>query len=390
VKRNFMSPKKTWSLTLLVVVLIGVYSCTSPVNESPPSQPAGTESSPVTTSVVDEAIVQVWDSDILAATGVVIGDGSQVLTVLNFEESVPNGLDVVAVSGDRYHASIQAIDPRTGATLLKVEAAVLPVAATGDAALLVSDQQVIARWYQQPYIENNPGEPELAKTDMLTYIFSSGAQVNFHIHFPPGVMPDIPHVGQGAVITDDKGVVLGLLGVDYNAMFSHPHGLGMLPSVASINAALELLSPDFAEKPYTHGPLMIVIDSEVGTQLFLSYFPNYDVVTEAIRKIIRQLETPLPVEELPQDYHAVTIVGPADHNTVTVVYALPAELTSSDGILLARAKWVSIQWNRAGGEPNLLFYGSGHWDLEGGFRLPDDLSDLITAIDPLIHYQPSL
>jgi hypothetical protein len=66
------------------------------------------------------------------------------------------------------------------------------------------------------------------------------------------------------------------------------------------------------------------------------------------------------------------------------------ELTSSDGVLLARAKWVSIQWNRAGGEPNLLFYGSGHWDLEGGFRLPDDLSDLLAAIDPLIHYQPSL
>jgi hypothetical protein len=216
------------------------------------------------------------------------------------------------------------------------------------------------------------------------------AGVNFGVYFPPGTMPDIPNVGQGAVITDDEGVVLGLLGADYNTMFPHPHGIGILPHVASINSALELLSPDFAEKPYVNGPLMIVIDSESGTQFFLSYFPNYDVVTGSLETILRRLETPLSVEELPQDYHPVTIVGPRDHNTVTVVYALPVELTSSEGVPLGRAKWVSIQWNRAGGEPNLLFYGSGHWNLEGGFRLPDDLSDLLVAIDPLIHYQPRL
>lgn len=393
-KRTFISYKKLWALALLAVVAVSAYSCNGTADESSPTQPTGTELSPtsptVTVSAIDESIVQVWDSGMLVATGVIIGDGSQVLTVLNLEESVPGVLDVVAAGGDRYQAFIQAIDPRIGATLLKLEAINLPAAATGDATSLVSEQKVIARWYQQPYIGNSPGEPELAKTDMLTYIFSAEAWVNFGINSPPGRLSDIPGVGQGGIITDEEGVVLGLLGVDYNSMFNHPHGIGMLPPVASINAALEFLSPDFAERPYAHGPLMIVIDSEVGTQLFLSYFPNYNVVTEAIQKIIRQLETPLPVDELPQDYHAVTVVGPADHNTVTVVYALPVELKSSDSTLIARARWVSIQWNRADGEPNLLFYGSGHWVLEGGFQLPDDLSGLLTAIDPLINYQPGL
>jgi len=194
-----MSPEKTWALTLLVVVLIGVCSCASPANESPPSQPSETESPPVspaiTISIVDEAIVQVWDSDILAATGIVTGDGSQVLTVINFEESVPNGLDVVAAGSDRYHASIQAIDPRTGVTLLKIEATSLPVASTGDVTSLVPNQQLIARWCQQPYRGSSPGEPEMKKTELLILPDSGGAPVNFGVYFPPGAMSDIPHVG---------------------------------------------------------------------------------------------------------------------------------------------------------------------------------------------------
>ena len=64
------------------------------------------------------------------------------------------------------------------------------------------------------------------------------------------------------------------------------------------------------------------------------------------------------------------------------------ELTSAAGTMLAQAKWVSIQWDRADGKSNLLFYGSGRLDLEGGFQLPDDLSDLLSIIDPLAYHDP--
>lgn len=379
-------------LLFLVVFVPVVCSCTTSTDSSPAGETSETESSPVspptTTFAVDESIVQVRDAGNLAATGVVIGDGSQVLTVLNYEVSVPDSLDIVTADGEIYPASIHTIDPRTGATLLKVGATGLPAASTGDAESLAAEQQVVARWYQQLYIDGSLGEPELEKAELLVLPDTPGAPVNFSVYFPPDSMPDRPNIRQGAVIIDEKGAVVGLLGLDYNTMFTHPHGIGILPPVASINAALEMLAPDFADRPYADGPLMITLDSESGTVFFLSYFPNYDAVTEAIQKIIHQLETPLATEELPQDYHAVTVVGPAECRVATVVYARPVELTSADGILLARAKWVSIRWNRVDGGPNILYYGSGQWNLEGGFQLPDDLSELLNAIEPLVHYLP--
>ncbi|MBN1692152.1 MAG: trypsin-like peptidase domain-containing protein [Dehalococcoidales bacterium] len=391
-KRHFASSIRSWGLLFLAVVVLGACSCTGATESSPPGQATATESSPVsppfTSFAVNESIVQVRDAGVLAATGVVIGDGSQVLTVLDYEVSVPDSLDIVTAGGEIYPASIQAIDPRTGATLLKVEATGLPVATVGDAASLAAEQTLVARWYQQLYIEGSLGEPELQEAELAAVPDTPSAPVNFGVHFPPGSIPDIPSIGQGAVITDEQGAVAGLLGVDYNTIFTHPHGLGILPPIASINVALELLAPDFADRPYADGPLMIAIDNGEGTAFFLSYFPNYDAVTVALEEIYGRLDTPLAAEELPQDYHPLTVVGPAECSTATVVYALPVEITSADGTPLARAKWVSIQWNRADGAPNLLYYGSGRWNLEGGFQLPDDLSDLMTAIDPLVNYLP--
>jgi hypothetical protein len=391
VRRNFTSLKKSFVLTLLAVALIGVCSCTMMADDSPTPQSTISESPSTGTTItappIDESIVQVWDLNELLSTGVAIDDGSYVLAVLNFEESIPDILDIVAPSGDTYRASILAIDPRTGATLLKLDSASLPAAGMGDATSIVSEQQVIATWYQQPYIGNVLGEPELAKTDLMAERYGSDVTVSFSVHFPIGTMPDIPSVREGAIITDENGFVLGLLGIDHDTLFPHPHGIGILPTVASINAALEMLSPDYAERPYVNGPIMIVVVNELAGAYISGNFVNYVEVTEALQHTFHQVGTPLPADELPQNSYTATD-NPADGNALTAVYARPVEIKNASGDVLARATWVSIQWNRSGGEPNILFYGSGHLVLEGGFQLPDDLSYLITVIDPLMYHQP--
>src|SRR4030042_6017963 len=85
---------------------------------------------------VDNSMVQVWKSDILEALGVVIGDGSQVLTVVNYEEYNPGELETVVQGQGKYSASIQAIDSRTGATLLSLKGVKLAPATTGDATMV--------------------------------------------------------------------------------------------------------------------------------------------------------------------------------------------------------------------------------------------------------------
>ena len=113
-------------LALLMVLLIG--SCTNKI---------------------EETVVQVWEPSpttgepaTLVAFGVSVGDGNQVLTVLNYEDYVPGNLEVVLPGYGRFNASVQAIDPRTGATLLKLEEANLPVATIGDTSVIKPGQSV--------------------------------------------------------------------------------------------------------------------------------------------------------------------------------------------------------------------------------------------------------
>jgi hypothetical protein len=388
---------------LSLVLLWALWSCTSATETTPTTGTdnlttssrttsstsiASTQSMPpvstVSPATLNRSIVQVWDAETLVATGIVVGDGSQVLTAVDFEETVSETLNVITPAGDDYTASIQNMDPRTGAALLQVGGLNLTVAATDDPSVIVQDQPLTATWYGQAYSQGDPREPELKRTDMLASLGDPREPVAFGVHFPQStfVSGDIPYIRPGAVFTDGKGLVIGILGPDYNTLFPHPHAIGGLPWVARIDVALEMLSPDFAERTYADGPLMIVINNESGGAYLFGYFNNYDMITQAFRNVERQLGVPLSGTDLPANAHTVTD-NPADGNMVTVVYAHPVDITSSNGNLIAAAKWVSVQWGRSGEQPNRLFYGDGRLNLKGGFDLTGDISDLLSAVDKI-------
>jgi hypothetical protein len=338
-------------------------------------------------SSVDDSIVQIWESatatggsSVLAAFGVIVGDGSQVLTVLNYESYTPDSLEVVLPGQDKYRASIEAIDPRTSATLLKLEGARLPVAVIGDSATIKQDQQVLIRGWSGPQLT-------FKKMPALIAIYKGTVPFFFNVYLTEeeGLRGEWVRE-QGAVVTDKKGSVLGLVGPVYSAFVITTGGpVGWIPPVVRIESAIGLLAPDVGSQPWTKGPAFSLIttkDSLTGRAPSQPPMGNFIEMTEDIQALLGTMGEPQPAGELPSDYRSISWSGPqsADGILLTVVYPRPVELRDTDGQLVAQAKWVGIQWGRSEGKPNRILYGSIATNLEGGFTLKGDINALSIAI----------
>jgi hypothetical protein len=392
-----MNLRKTL-VSISVLMTVAVSSCATPETIVPqsaspsasPSRPRASAAQPVTyAAALDEAVVQVWISDAeLAATGVVVGDGTQILTVLNYETSTPENADIVTTSGDRYRASVGAIESRTAATVLHLEGAGLPVAETGDSSVISPGGAVTALEWRRPYAKDGPGTPELVKTALVAEPDPERRPVSFGVHFPNGVMPSggVPPIGQGAIIADSQGRVIGLVGTDYNTLFPHPHAFGAIPGVAAIHIAIELLLPGAANGPYSNGPLLVIIRNPDGSGAMRGgQFPNYEAVSNALRGILSRTDGQVPQEDMPQDYRRMisgTVDEPADGTVVTVPYPRPVELKNPDGKLVGTGRWVGIQFGRSGGKPDRLFFGDGVLVVKGGFYIKGDISEFTRLVAP--------
>ncbi len=337
-----------------------------------------------------EYMVQVWQEDELAASGFAVGDGSQVLTVINYELANPNSVDLeVTVNGqDRYTATVQAIDSRTGASLLKIEGGKLPIAATSSALDLTAERQLFIRQWRIPP-GGNEDEPEISESDVLASIEEYDLSTSFSVRFysgEAGILPDITSIGQGAVVTDENGSVLGLAGVDYDDLFPHPHPIGYIPGIVSIDSALELLAPDASQQYRANGPLHFVYAKHSGETLYTRGLNGYEAAADGILEILNNPGAPLSDEDLLHDYYQF-MNSREDHgggNMLTVIYAQPVAVLNADGETLAYAKWVSIHWGRDGSKPNRLLYGSDEMVVEGGFLIDEDISGFLTAISPIV------
>lgn len=154
-------------------------------------------------------------------------------------------------------------------------------------------------------------------------------------------------------------------------------------NIAAIDTMLELLSPDSMERPWANGPLIFVINRPGVTMMHEGAFPEYDRVTGLLQAVFSRLGAPLPNDDMPENYDRLvepTVEHPADGILLTVVYAYPVQLKDAEGVVLASAKWVGVQWDRTGGKSNRVLYGEGRFELRGGFYLEGDITDLANAI----------
>ena len=344
--------------------------------------PATTSTSLPATDAVKNSIVQVWIGDdsggtkTFEALGVPVGDGTTVLTVIDYEDFTPGEAEVRTQDNKTYSTTIQAIDARTGATLLKLDSGSLPPVATRDPATLTVNEQLTV------WVQNNANTivsaTDIAGSPPSNYgPLSNYDPLIFEVYLPDGIYGG--GVTQGGVVTDQNGDVLGLEGV-YNYRLVIILGpIGRIPPIISISSAAELLNPNANQQPWANGPFLSnsnIRPRENYGNDGAPYINNYNLETKTITQILSELGGTLPISDLPQDFlsyfYSNEIIQGKDGCLLTMVFPKPVNLCRADGTVLAQAKWVGIQWDRSNGHPSRVFYGSMAYTVAGSFEITGD------------------
>jgi len=329
VKRAFVS---------LVLILTGLLLLFSGCNQQTPSTTMYDSTTPAQSGAeqaIDKSIVMVRGSDGIEARGLAVGDGSQVLTVWDFEASHANNFQVIAPGGEVYEASMQAFNPQAAMLLLKSEGMKLTAASIGEIDEISSGQDVLA---------STIGPDGAVSHDLATIaLIPDNPQIFLSL---PNPMESQAFIGTGAVVTDIQGNVLGMVGIDYMTLFPHPHTNPFIPAVVGADVIQDLLSPANGQPFLYNGPLQALISWGFGGASN-GFFGNYDTIAQALTEAEEKLGAPLPASELGDYKRAAGMEGPRDGLALTVAYAWPVNLRSEEGESVASARWVTIQWGRS-------------------------------------------
>ena len=335
----------------------------------------------------DGWVVQVWqpsaggEPEKLLAFGVVVEDGNHVLTVLDYEENIPDKLLVISPGYGSFDAVIQAADYRTSATLLQLEGANLPVAEIGTTpALGASQQALIYGWGGR--------DDEYMQTRIDVAFLEGIYPLFFTVNLQDGVLEEGKGTvsGSGAPIIDSNGKLIGILGKYWSKLsiiFGYP---GMMPDAVGIDSAMEL----FTDSSYTSGTAYAILMSRkngtvsipgTGRSLPINAAEGFN---NAVISLLDELGGPLPFTDLPELSRGFYLEL-EDGIMLVTAFTFPVELYSSDGSLLAQAKWVGVRWDRDEDKPNRLLYGSSTYIVEGAVSIDEDMGKLLQVIQPAIN-----
>ena len=391
-----MFKKKIWLLGICmcgVMILSGLTGCkpassTTHASTTTSSTTSQTTSSTATSEPPNIPIVQVLipgsngGADVFEALGVPVGNGTTILTVIGYEDYSPGAVKVISPEGGTFSASIQAIDARTGATLLKLDSGKLLPVTTRDPSTLNANEQLII-WG----LDDSDTVPQA--TDIIGPAVAPGlSALDFGISLSPLVDKNGDYYGpardQGAVVTDQSGKVLGLESIYTFGLVIRLGPADYIPPIISIDSAAELLSPTANEQPWSNGPFLL----SVNTRGYFGYNRDYLPIANAVPPVLKKLGAQLPISALPQDFlsyaYGNIATGSPDGFLLTMVFPRPVNLCNSAGTVLAQAKWVGIQWGRNDGGPNRVFYGSVTYNLEGSFEITGEISSLESAVQELL------
>ena len=154
-----------------------------------------------------DSIVQVWRTeDQPEAFGVIVGDGSQVLTVVDYELYNAGDMKVMIPGLGYYNATFQDTDSRTGATLLKLEGIIRTPVVTGDASKLTDGENLLIKGWTDSSLKKFTTTPVL-----VSQIPPDLMPLAFNVGLPQDSLGSGPVVNDnGAAVTDKGGVVFGV------------------------------------------------------------------------------------------------------------------------------------------------------------------------------------
>ena len=331
-------------------------------------------------ATAEESMVAVWASTDKEAQpfayGLVVGDGTQILTFIDYENIIPKDIFIGRPGQARYPASVQAIDSNTNVTLLKMTKRVFrPAAITSSTDIPWGSVFIMHGWA----IEN------IRKMDRRQVIyFQAGAGV---MQDPLGPYNDM----LGALITTKSGKIIGLLGFSYTdgTPFNIILGpIGRVGPMVGIHDALKVLSPDNIAQSWAEQPVFSYIADITNGEFGKPFLPpadkdKYNRMSAALLSLFNTMGDALPPNEPLNYYLSYTDSKPASVNSTlfTAVYPKKVDLKNSSGQIVASVGWIGIQWGRSDGGPNYLFYG--HFDdfaIDGGFILNGNVTALKDSV----------
>jgi hypothetical protein len=359
------------AVILTMLIMPGVVSCTKSKTKN-----------------LRNTSVQVWIDDYPEGTGIIVGDGTEVLVIMGYYMSpVPNNVYIIYDSDERYEAEIESVDFRTGATLLKIEGGPLPVATTGSASRVKQDDRVFvygwsftAKDYEETGEGKKPvfGKAEFKKKSEVVVSTGTTDTTSFNIRYPEGTLPDDwASIGQGDIVTDGDGIILGLVGNWFWGLVVPPGVPGSLPPVVNIDSLLELMSEDAEQKIWTKGPSGYNFARPNGLSAYGKAPSNYEAVASEILTLLSSLGDPVETDRLLDDFSRLPF-APKTGKLLVAVYASPIDFhTPGDSVISAR--WILLRWN-VPEENNCVIYGMEPYEPEGAFEITGDINMLETLL----------
>ena len=299
--------------------------------------------------------------------GLIVADRS-VLTVLDLTEEIASFS--VGVSGrDILAAELERFDPRTGAALLTLDIADLPVVPRARATV-------------------SNGQPVLLLSRGLD---GDGLAVRETFASPSSNAPDhifalradyTTRTERGTVVVASDGTPIGLAGHG-RSWYGRQIVLGMiggtdLPAVL-LASALQLLESAPQNSDATP---VAVTHSGPGLSRHMDGPVTRELVAEPISSKLGNLSEPVPLEGLGR--HPRYLLPPSSGTMLEVLYAVPQDLRGADGEWLGSARYIVMWWDREGGAPDLVLCGEDRKHLGAAFA-----TDGLDSLEALMEGAPS-
>jgi hypothetical protein len=340
----------------------------------PTARPSPTPSS--RDAVIDQAIVQVWhypeDGNCqMLANGLIVRADGAVLTVLNYEAPI-DPLVVFAPDRGAWPATIVAVDPRTSATLLKIDGHDLPVTPTGNSDQLTQAQSVTVRGWEYLDDQTSPYRRQGSAIDLASPFSQEHLTFNLEWRDDPAAIQW--RVSQGGAVVDEQGRAVGLTATYY---IHGPRIQALSASAIALNTALDLLASDVAQREWAMWPVTWQANSGAGHSMDAcgTYCDMNAQVARAAQQALGYLGSTIPIAAPITNTWGLAAGG----QTLNLLYPRPIELHGSDQTVSARL--VVIRWNEDGTLPR-VYWGTQPTQLDGAFSFTGDLTSLQELVRP--------
>ena len=305
---------------------------------------------------VVEVVVRLANGRDLSQLGLVVDPEGGVLTVLSFLEEITS-VSVDVPGRGAFPARIERVDPRTGATLLSIEASALSAAPPPTAGVA-------------------PGQPVL----LLSRHDETGALIVAETFASPSInAPDdlfallrgyAPTQLRGTVVATREGTPLGLAGERWSWSGSGLALGGPAPgpdqAAVLLGSALRLLEADSPDDAVT--PAAVAYHGQSWGR-FLDGPAARTLLAGPVQDVLRNLGEPVALDGLGGRPSGLLrlMAGTVLH----LAYPEPQELRSPDGTLLGSGRYIVLWWAREGGAPDLVLCGPDSRHLGAAFATHD-------------------